>query len=379
MNNSLIAIGLAVVGALWCGGPAYAESRKVPLIHTTDLFHPPEDPDDHLDLATVFALDEFDLRAVLIDRALGSPRSTGNPVREPGFIPVAQLCYITGKAVPVAAGPVNPLKSPGDAATDRPRREQAAIELLLRALDESPQPVVVSVLGSARIVAAAWNRNPALLKKKIKSVVVNAGTAGKGSEYNVTIDPASYVALFRSGLPVDWYPCGDAGPSRSDAFNSGARNTYWRVAHRDLFRDLPQPLMAWFVHAFTSNGRGDILRALREQGAGASAVMVLAGDRNMWSTASLVLAAGRVLAKTPAGWRFLPAAQAASVQAMSLEPVAVTIDDKGRTTWKPAPGGSHIRLFRREPGPEHGAAMTEALNALLRSIPLDGTGAGDNL
>jgi hypothetical protein len=30
-----------------------------------------------------------------------------------------------------------------------------------------------------------------------------------------------------------------------------------------------------------------------------------------------------------------------------------------------------MRLFRRDPGPEHAAAMTEALNALLRALPVD--------
>jgi hypothetical protein len=140
-------------------------------------------------------------------------------------------------------------------------------------------------------------------------------------------------------------------------------------------------LLAWFIHAFTFNSRGDILRALQEQGRGYSAAMVFQGSRNMWSTASMVLAAGRVLAKMPEGWRFVPAAQAGrgAIHSMQLEAVTVTVGDSGQTQWKPAPGGSHIRLFRRRPGPEHDAAMVEALNALLRSIPLDPVRAGEGL
>ena len=34
----------------------------------------------------------------------------------------------------------------------------------------------------------------------------------------------------------------------------------------------------------------------------------------MWSTISLVLGAGRVPARTPAGWRFVPAAEAAGLE-----------------------------------------------------------------
>ena len=60
-----------------------------------------------------------------------------------------------------------------------------------------------------------------------------------------------------------------------------------------------------------------------------------------------------------------------ATQLLSLEPVEVTVSDAGQTKWKPAAGNSHIRLFRRNPGPAHDAAMAEALNALLRALPLD--------
>lgn len=39
---------------------ATGPTAKIPFIHTTDLYSPPQDPDDHVDLATVFALPELD-------------------------------------------------------------------------------------------------------------------------------------------------------------------------------------------------------------------------------------------------------------------------------------------------------------------------------
>ena len=39
----------------------------VPVIYSTDLYHPHDDPDDHYDLATVFALPELDVKGVIID------------------------------------------------------------------------------------------------------------------------------------------------------------------------------------------------------------------------------------------------------------------------------------------------------------------------
>ncbi|MCX6624471.1 MAG: hypothetical protein NTY38_26095, partial [Acidobacteria bacterium] len=279
------------------------------------------------------------------------------------------------RAVPAAAGPSSPLQSTHDAALDRPRNQQAAVELMLRALREAPGPAYVQVLGSARIAMAAFNRDPALLKRKVRAVLLNAGSSSENSmEWNVEIDPLAYAGLFRSGLAIDWYPCGGPGPGKVAAFNSSEWNTFWRIPHSTLFRGVPQPLLAWFVHGLTASSRGDILRALGEEGSGYPAGLVLKDTRNMWSTASMVLAAGRVLAKLPEGWRFVPAGRVAAgtrTMKLELEPVRVTVSDQGTTRWQPANGPSHIRLFHRQPGPELDAAMAEALNALLGSLKVE--------
>ncbi len=130
---------------------------RIPLLHITDLYHPPQDPDDQLDLATVVALPEFDLKGVVLDvsqRFLdGAPAGFDIP-RDPGFIPVMQLGYLTGRSFPVAVGPAQPLTHPSDDARDRPRQEQAGIDLILEVLHTSTQPVVISVVGSTRALTA---------------------------------------------------------------------------------------------------------------------------------------------------------------------------------------------------------------------------------
>lgn len=354
-----------------------SQPARIPVIHTTDLYHPPMDPDDHVDLATLFALEEFDIRAVILDadqRMIQGTFSPGDPPREPGFVPVIQLAYLTGRSVPVAIGPTQPLRSPGDAAADRPRREQAGVELFLQTLEGSPEPVVVTVLGSARIVTAAFNRNPELLRRKVRRVIVNAGSAsGAPDEYNVIIDRQAYVGLFRSRLPVDWYPCVGQSTNWESPEASAVHNAFWKVSQRDLFRGVPAPLMGWFVQGMTGNLRGDLIRALTELSRGAGAAAVRADTRYLWSTASLVTAANRTLARTSAGWRFVPggAASGLETQELALNPVTVAVSDNAATEWKPAPGGGPVRLFRRTPGPAHTGAMTEALNALLRALPVD--------
>ena len=220
------------------------------------------------------------------------------------------------------------------------------------------------------MVAAAWNREPKLLQQKVRAVVLNAGatTGQPGAEWNVDLDVQAWIALWRSGLPILWYPCtGEHGPTGLDP-----HNTYWPVSHRRLFDGLPQTLRAYFDYAFNHHGRGDIIRGLSALGDGPSWEKVLAGQRNMWSTASLIMAAGRVLAETSEGWRFIAREQAGGLKQQTLEmlPVQCGVDDAGVVRWSLKPEPGHVRIFRRKPDEEHVRAMGDATNGLLRQLPL---------
>lgn len=351
--------------------PPPIDSVKIPLIHITDLYHPPQDPDDHFDLATVAALQEYDLLGVILDvtEKFLHPAPRGFDIsRDPGFVPVVQFASLLGRTIPVAIGPTGTLKSSGDTASDRPIREKAGIELLLDLVRTSKEPVTVSVVGSTRVLAAAFNREPDLVRKGIRAVLLNAGTsAGSREEWNVGLDRVAYIDLWKSGLPIHWYPC----TNEKGAFNEAhERGTYWRATHAELLRDVPAPLEAWFRYALTASNRGDILHALDEGGKGYVWENVLHEKRNMWSTASLIAGAGRMLARTPEGWRFVPSNEARGSDSwpMSLEPIAATISDGGVVTWRPAAEPAVHRIFKRQEGRGYGAAMAEALNALLRTI-----------
>lgn len=350
-----------------------AKGRRIPLVHVTDLYHPPQDPDDHIDLATILALPEYDLRGVVLDitRKFLVPKPQGWDIaREPGYVPVAQLGHLTGRAIPAGMGPIDPLAHPGDDARDRPQAEQGGINLLLELLERSDEPVTISVVGSARALAAAFNRDPALVRAKTRAILLNIGsTGGPKREWNVGLDPAAYIALWRSGLPIDWYPC---GTDRSAFDPAHERGTYWKVPHAVLFRDLPDGLRAWLDYAFSGSARGDIMGALRETGRGASWEAVLGGERNMWATISLVAGAVRVLARTAEGWRFVPIAAASGLERWDcrLDPIHATVDEEARVTWHVAGEDAGWRLFGRKPGAEYGVAMAEALNALLRGMDI---------
>jgi hypothetical protein len=376
-RNALKGLAALAAGAALPGRgaatPGDPPDRRIPLLHLTDLYHPPQDPDDHLDLATIAGLPEYDLRGVVLDitrKFLTAKPEGWDIARDPGYVPVAQLNHLTGRAVPAAMGPIDPLSHPADDARDRPLAEQGGIALLLDVLARSPEPVTISAVGSARVLAAAFNREPELVKAKTRAVLLNIGsTGGPKREWNVGLDPAAYVALWRSGLPIHWFPCG----TDQSAFDPAhERGTYWKVPHAVLFRDLPAGLRAWLDYAFSGSPRGDIIRALAEGGHGPEWARVLAGERNMWATVSLVLGAGRGLARTTEGWRFVPAAAAAGLEQwpFRLDPIRASVDDDAKVGWEMAKEPGTTRLFGRKPGADYGVAMAEALNALLRGIPL---------
>ncbi|MEX0326895.1 MAG: hypothetical protein AB3N33_12480 [Puniceicoccaceae bacterium] len=344
---------------------------RIPIIHATDLYHPPQDPDDQIDLATVAALREFDLKAVILDstQRFLVPKPEGWDIaREPGFMPVRQMGHILGTDIPVAAGPVYPLEHPGDKALPGEGEDDSGIRLLLDVLRESSEPVVITAVGSARVITAAYNREPELMLKKTRAVVLNAGsTGGPKKEWNVGLDTHAFVGLMRSRLPVHWYPC---GTERSAFVRKHERGTYWKVPHAVLFKDLPQRLRAYLEYGFTHSSEKDGLAALDSLGHGPAWEKILEGERNMWSTASLVMAAGRVLARTEKGWRFLAGTEQGDVETWPwrLDPVSVDVSDDGKVDWSPGPESARVRLFGRQPDIEFGDAMAEALNALLREI-----------
>ena len=98
------------------------------MIHATDLFRPPDDPDDHWDLASVYAL-AFQglvrLKAIVVDFPLARRRN------DPDALAVAQMNYLTRQTVPLVVGPPRP-------AGQRPQHdglmpgEQAGVEAVLR-------------------------------------------------------------------------------------------------------------------------------------------------------------------------------------------------------------------------------------------------------
>jgi hypothetical protein len=377
-RRELLAAGAAALAGMtrFASIQAHAAAQKsrgdqVPLVHITDLYHPPQDPDDHVDLATAAALEEYDLKGVILDvsqKFLMAAPAGFDIHRDPGFIPVIQLAYLLGRSIPVAVGPTGPLTRADDDVSDRPRTEQAGVRLLLEILEACPAGVVVSVVGSARALTAAFNRNPGLVRARVRSVLLNVGsTGGPKREWNVALDPEAYVGLWRSGLPIHWYPC---ATGRGAFDPEDERGTYWKATHRSLFRTAAPALRAWFAYALSSEPHGDPIAALADPVPPKTWDRILAGERNMWATASLVLEAGRVLVRTPEGWRFVPSAavREAEIWPWRLDRVDASVNTEADVSWRLAPAGGNALLFGRNQGAGFAAAMADALGALLGTL-----------
>ena len=62
-------IGMIFAASALAGAPpdTRAASQRIAIIYASDLFHPHDDPDDHFDLATLFAIPDVDVRAIVLD------------------------------------------------------------------------------------------------------------------------------------------------------------------------------------------------------------------------------------------------------------------------------------------------------------------------
>ncbi len=220
-----------------------AVSSAVPVLYITDLFHPKIDADDHFDAAAIYALPGVDVRGIVIDQAgnvFGSP---------PLAIPLDQLNWLSGKSVPYALGARTALANPSD--TLAAESDVDGIELILRELQASEQRMTVVSVGSARDLAAAFNRNPDLLRDKVDRVFLFAGDGRDNSpvEWNVALDPYAYVAVLRSGLDVYWIPCWEGGVPN---VLSPYRASHWSSNLGELLAGASPPIVQFFLYMWSN-------------------------------------------------------------------------------------------------------------------------------
>ena len=356
---------LLSVPAALAAAPETSAAQPVPVIYCTDLFHPHDDPDDHFDLATLYALPELEVKCIVLDQG-------DQQLQRPGRIPIAQLNHLTGHSLPSFPGLARPLTSPADTGRDQPSQFQGGVQAILDTLRASDHPVALIAVGSLRDVAAAWNREPSLLRAKLGRLLLFIGEAANPDfrEYNVGLDPAAYTAILRSGLPIAWVPCFDGG-----LWQNGGHASFWQATHGDLLSAAPPPLVQFFRFALEKPA-ADPLPFLAEPVDVEARTRLFAQTRNLWCTAIFGALAGRRVVEQDG--RFIARPPAAGEPrelhldhgVFGFREISVTVDDNAVVRPATGPDARTLWQFEIRDRPRYARAMTEATADLLARFPV---------
>lgn len=321
-------------------------AAPIPVIYSTDLLHPHDDPDDHFDLACLYAMPEADLRAIILDQG-------DRQAQRPGFKAVWQLNYLTGRHVPAAIGLRNPLKSPEDRALDQPAEFQNGVNLILQSLQDAPARASIIFVGSARDVAAAYNRRPDLFRDKVRSITGFIGDAGdpKHQEWNVKLDPQAFVRIMRADAPFQWIPCFDGG-----VWTNNGHASFWRIKHGDVLEKAPALLQRYFLYMLR-HATNDPIAYLTQPTTPEDHAWLMAGARNMWCGALLGLAVDRPLLDE-------------GREVAALREVRVVVDDQGVIGYGQGATGRNVLRFEIRDRDRFAEAATRATRELLERFPM---------
>lgn len=367
-----------------------ADNNKIPVVVITDLYHPYQDPGDNLDLINAFSLQDVDLKAVILDITDSFRKDTADhPTlwkdprgpREAGIIPLMQLNYIYNRQVRFAIGPVNLMKSETDKMSDTPGFFQG-VELLMDILRHEKDPIEVVSFGSARIIAVAYNRDPELLKRKIKRIHLSAGTAAQGyemgsdaganmipgGEWNVALDVFAFTRLLRSDLPIALYPC--AG--KDGGFIKSPNNTYWTLKDMSFLKEMSPELQCYIDFAFDKKQRADFLKAMEGRSPYKENVKSQFDVFHVWESAIWLEVTNRKLVKDRAGnyklVREKELNQSDTVLEGGLRPCRFPeIRNDGRFIFEYANQPSDKSIYYRADPAENEAALNVVIPELFKS------------
>jgi hypothetical protein len=336
--------------------------KAVPVIHATDLYHTHGDPDDHWDLASIYALaySEFiDLQGILIDfppkRRLGDPDVMG----------VAQMNYLTGLVVPSIVGTPYPMASRNDIQPDANKIEHQGINWVIDTLEKSQAPVVINIVGSATDIAIAAKIRPTLFEEKCKAIYLNAGSAYTGRdnklEFNVVLNPSAYAAIFDIPCPVYWLPCWN----ETEILEIGEYGSYYRFLQNDILPYLPKRLQNFFLFMLEKKNGYKWLEYLNGESEQEILTKFSNQYRNMWCTAGFLNAAGKKI--TSAGEIVSISSEMDSV--FSFKPIKVSCNDDGYTTWELSNNSKNRFIFHVDDLMNYQKAISEALKNLLLQLP----------
>ncbi len=359
---------------LFCPRFVYGEipvkkGQKIPVLHTTDLFRPHMDPDDHWDLACIYALayrGDIDLKGILIDHPPKNRKGYN-----PDMMAVAQMNLISGIFAPVAVGSPYPLESRNDIQPHVSSTDHHGVEMVLDILRKSPQPVVINILGSSRDVAIAGKRNPELFAAKCAAIYLNAGTGSPKMspalklEYNVTLDKFAYAAIFDLPCPVYWMPCFEEMGSLTKQVVR-EYGTHYRFRQDEILPHLSEMVQNYFAYMFGRYTDNNWLGYLK--GKNDKALLSKVGNmyRHMWCTGGFLHAAGYTISGSG---KIVPLDEKPNLPVFTFDPVGLRCDDNGVTKWTHDNNATNRFIFHVREVEKYQSSMTKAMKSLLMKLP----------
>jgi hypothetical protein len=361
---------------------------SVPMLHSTDLYRPHDDPDDHWDLACVFALAHAG--KVNLQVMIDYPQLTNNPdfnAANPDVMGVAQMNYLTSQAVPTTIGLQHPMRSRHDTMPKATLLEDSGVRALLRLLRKSPRPVVINVVGSCLSVAVAGMREPGLFSEKCAAIYLNAGTGSPDRtkaavfEWNVSLMPSAYAAMFDLHCPVYWMPCFEEmpRPNHPEDLIGKAYGTHYSFLQSEILPHLSLGMKNYFAWMYKTGGIHwksqklpdpglpgcDWLRYLLSPNDETLLARESALFRSCWCTAGFFHATGQTVTREG---RIIPLTDGGADAVFTFEPVQVQCSDSGVTEWTKDPSSRDRFIFRVLDPERYPAAMTVAMRSLLQTI-----------
>ena len=345
--------------------------KKIPIIDVTDLYHPHQDVGDNVDIIIPYALEEIDLKSIILDatdnfRQPASWDVTGcvyddKGPREPGIIPVNQLNYIFNKNIPYGTTPFQPMSSCTDALLTAPAYQQHGIELILDTLKNSQEKVEILSFGSLRAIAAAYNRNPKRFEETVNKIHLCAGSASSDFvEWNINLDPFAAICLLKSSLPIYIYPC--AG--ENNPYELSQHNSYWKLNQMSFLKSMDVKLKRYLQYALTRSKRIDFLRAMEEEPDETVISQFYTAEHQIWETAVWLEVTGRKLTKRKSDeYRILKSSEINSDDTIiktEMKNCILDVKENGGFDFKLTDKESNFKIFYRENPIQYQTALNEA-------------------
>lgn len=336
----------------------------VGVIHQTDLYHPHLDADDCWDLACQYALHYcglINLEGIILDAVPIIRMNHGDP----SIIAVSQLNYITGSYISNVIGSRDKFDNIGYEKYSQEKGKFSAVQMIEDKLLNSNEKIAIQIVGGCRDIALALKLFPHLFEEKCKGIYLNGGTSNvlSKTEYNVSLDEDAFIELFKAPCPLYWMP---SHYNFIEPYKVEQYATYYKFRQEEILPYLSSNMQKYFMYALNKEEDINWLYYLRKRTKKEDFEKICNQERNMWSTAGILYAAGKVV---DLDGNIVDLDSNNGQELYKFQKVNVEKNDGGSLRWNFTEQESNKYIFAIKNIKKYENCMTVAMKNLLRKIP----------